>query len=134
MDELCPVSFCEKLREFLKDEFKYKRTSYHCSFGVTLLMSTKRYDLYFRWLPSSDDWKNNTLVIARIGFQETSAGHGTRLLQFICEQSKTFGYEHIGIEISNHNSSEFAKHFGFKSVRAKDWETSIEELSKKFVS
>jgi len=133
MEDLCPASFCENLNEFLMEEFGYKKR-YTCnsSWGLTIMAQTKRYDLYFRWLPSSSIWEKNTLVIARIGFHEARAGHGTRLLQFICEHCHTFGYQHIGIESSNHCSSEFAKHFGFKSLRSKDWVISIEELSKKF--
>lgn len=127
--------FCEKLNEYLQTEFEYKRKhAYTSPVSSTLVAHTKMFDLYFRWLPISQSWKNNTLVIARIGFKNTRIGHGTRLLQFLCKQARKFGVEYIGIESANSNSVEFGRKLGFELVSERNWHLSVFALSENIKS
>lgn len=108
-------SYNIELKEYLMKEFNYKRL--YCSVcNATLCYNTVKIDLYIRWQPNSKIWKDDTLVIARIGFQEKRKGHGTDLLNFIVSLGDKYNYKKIVIECANDNSSGFARHHGFQQV------------------
>lgn len=78
-------------------------------------------DLYLRlWPPMYMDadtyWPENTLVIARIEFANTRAGHGRALLEFLVSQAELYGYDKIALECTHDGEGiqGFAKKFGFE--------------------
>jgi GNAT superfamily N-acetyltransferase len=76
-------------------------------------------DMYLRLWPvfdRDDYWPNNTLVIARLEFADTRAGHGRTLLEFFVGQAEVYGYKKIALE-HTHDGDDiqgFAKKFGFE--------------------
>lgn len=128
-------SLCNDLNEFLTVQFSYRLAP--ASFSVlnnTIDARRKKFDLYFRFKPSYKPWRENCLVLARIGFKSTRVGHGTALLKFIVSVSDRYSILEIGIEQSNHNSALFAKHYGFSEIYEKHWSISVEKLKARFLS
>lgn len=78
-------------------------------------------DLYLRlWPPAYMDadgyWPINTLVLARLEFSNTRAGHGRALLEFFVNQADVYGYDKIALEHTHEGEGiqGFAKKFGFE--------------------
>ncbi|QSX35346.1 hypothetical protein JYB87_09225 [Shewanella avicenniae] len=130
MRELDSERFCEDLNVYLKTQFKYKhRVAHKSPLNQTITAFKFKFDLYFRWLVTSREWKPKTFVVARIHFKKTRCGNGTRLLAFLCEQAKIYDYENIGIESANANSSAFAHRLGFEPMEDKCWTISVRRLT-----
>ena len=101
--------------------FNYRTPPIKYVMHNTLDARRAAFNIYLRLPPVPHPTSSNTLVIARISFQKTRAGHGSSLLAFLAEQSKKYVYEHIVIEQTNENSSSFAKKMGFKKVNEENW-------------
>lgn len=108
-------AFAALLKEYLKEHFGYKRLRVNEEPGRTVGARTAKYDLYFRVTPVYVDggWDSNTLVVARIGFQDERKGHGRALLQFLVDVADKLPYTHIGIEEANSKATAFGIRFGF---------------------
>lgn len=108
-------AFAALLKEHLKKHFGYKRLRVREGLGRTVVAKTAKYDLYFRVTPVYVDggWDSNTLVVARIGFEDERKGHGRALLQFLVDIADKLPYTHIGIEQANPDATAFGTRFGF---------------------
>lgn len=111
-------AFALLLKEHLKERFGYKRLRVSKGLGRTVTAKTAKYDLYFRVTPVYVDgrWDSNTLVVARIGFQDERKGHGRALLQFLVDVADKLPYTHIGIEEANPEATAFGVRFGFSQI------------------
>ncbi|ENY3727433.1 GNAT family N-acetyltransferase [Enterobacter kobei] len=106
---------------WLDTVFPYKtKSACICEFDKTdveyfrvITNGRKKFDIYIRfgntWLSDS----SKTIVIARIGFEKTRNGHGTRFLKHILDIALEYDYSEIAIEMVNSNSRLFAMKFGF---------------------
>ncbi|MGF1728975.1 hypothetical protein [Photobacterium kasasachensis] len=119
--------FCQDLNMYLMERFNYK-TGPATSNMFTIDASRKHFDLYLRFKPTTDMWKSNTIVIAKIGFKHTRVGHGTDLLKFIVKVSNKYQTNNIGIEGANDSLANFAKNMGFENFQGKQWIIDIERL------
>lgn len=119
--------FCNDLNSYILHEFKYKKPPLRLSrFNHTMHCNRVKIDLYLRWQPSSNSWKDDTLVIAIIGFSETRKGHGTRLLNYLLQLANVYNYKQIIIESTNDDSSGFAQKNGFTNVKdTRHWQLTI---------
>lgn len=121
------------LLDFILDRFSYKpryiSARLHSQFG-TVTAFTKQYDLYLRLFGRPDEfWPRERLVLARITFLETRAGHGRALVRRLVELAPLLGYRYIGIESTNHNSSAFAQRLGFTpDEQRQNWIASTDTL------
>ncbi|OLQ79111.1 hypothetical protein BIT28_01880 [Photobacterium proteolyticum] len=122
--------FCQDLNIYLMERFNYK-TGPATSNMFTIDACRKHFDLYFRFKPATDMWKSDTIVIAKIGFKHTRAGHATDLLKFIVKVSNKYQTNNIGIEGANDSLANFAKKLGFENVQGKLWIIDIEQLRTK---
>lgn len=130
MDDLRHISFAKKLDAWLRQRLNIDAS-------VTDLTSltpggnldfryygSKRVcDLYLRLWPDAfvdalgpGYWPANTLVIARLEFADTRAGHGRALLEFFVNQAELHGYDKIALECTydGEGIQGFAKKFGFE--------------------
>lgn len=93
--------FAVELDAFLRKRFGYRSQATNARLP-TIDVCRKKVNLYLRlrYKPqrSSGSWPQWTLVIARISFRETRAGHGRALLEFFVEHAHRFGYDKIGVE------------------------------------
>lgn len=126
----------EKLSVFLQEQFGLKKSSVnrhlHIGLGSTVKADNPKYnyDLYFRLFPNlKAGWPRETLVIARIYFEEQRKGHGRTLLNWLVQLAPAIGYKYIAIEAANENSSAFGKRFGFELENGKaGWLGSVENI------
>ncbi|PNA85050.1 MULTISPECIES: GNAT family N-acetyltransferase [unclassified Pseudomonas] len=126
----------QKLSLFLQEQFdltKSKVNRYlHIGLGSTVKADNPmyQYDLYFRLFPNLEvGWPRETLVIARICFEEQRQGHGRDLLNWLVQLAPEIGYKYIAIEAANEKSSAFGKRFGFELANGKaGWLGSIENI------
>lgn len=105
------------LRDFILERFTYKpryvQQKVWRSFA-TVSARSRQFDLYFRLFGRPDDYcPRDTLVIARIMFEQQRAGHGRALVERLVELAPTFGYQHLLIECANAKESAFAERLGF---------------------
>ncbi len=105
------------LREFILERFTYKpryvQQKVWRSFA-TVSARSKRFDLYFRLFGRPDAYcPRETLVIARIMFEQQRVGHGRALVECLVELAPTFGYQHLLIECANAKASAFAERLSF---------------------
>lgn len=129
MDDPKHVSFTEKLDGWLRQHFDIDASETDLAdltpsgnFGYRHYISDKRAcDLYLRlWPPAYMEadgyWPANTLVIARLEFGDTRAGHGRAFLEFLVSQSALYGYDKIALECTHDGEGiqGFAKKFGFE--------------------
>jgi predicted GNAT superfamily acetyltransferase len=123
--------FNNTLDAYLRTQFNYKnRVSEVGGFGVSIdTPRKKRVELYLRYKPTYEPYLPNTLVIARIGFQETRKGHGTSLLRFIAAVADQFGIDHIALEQVSENSKAFCKALGFNEIAKNVWSVPITNLA-----
>jgi ribosomal protein S18 acetylase RimI-like enzyme len=110
-----------ELALFLVESFGYKeryvKQHLNLGLGATVNAYTLKYDIYLRLFPRPEaGWPRETLVLARIGFQEERKGHGRRLLTMITRLASEIGYKHIAIESANENSSAFGRRFGLQPM------------------
>lgn len=101
--------------------------------GSTIKADTHKYDLYLRLFPRPEaGWPRETLVLARIGFQEERKGHGRRLLTLLTVLAPEIGYKHIAIEAANVNSSAFGRRFGLQPMdeRERNWIGSVVDVQR----
>ncbi len=152
MDDPKHISFAEKLDDWLKRRFDID-VSVTDLVGITLggnlncrhCISNKRaLDLYLRLWPDvvmegHGYWPANTLVIARMEFADTRAGHGRALLEFLVRQAKAHGYDKIALE-HTHDGDDiqgFAKKFGFENAWPKielphrNWIASVDRIAER---
>ena len=123
-------NFIESFNQYLMKEHNYKyRPVRNNGIRTTISAYRKKFDIYLR-LPSEkyETWNNETLIIARMYFTKTRVGYGTSLLKFLVEQSISYKYKYIGLEMTNDDSRAFAKKFKFKPFKGKDWIVNIEDL------
>lgn len=114
--------FNEQLNNYLKARFKYKRdVSRVCELDDKLQAFKHKVELYIRYKPTYKPYFKNTLVLARIGFNEQRKGHGTDLLRFLAAVALQFDIEHIAVEQVNSNSKAFCKASGFEEVANDVW-------------
>ena len=117
--------FIEKFNQYLMKRHDYKYRPINAKYvRNTISAYKKKFDIYLR-LPLKG---NETLVIARIFFQNEKVGHGTSLLKFLAEQSYYGEYKYISIEMVNENSIAFAKKLGFRKINEKDLIIDIKTL------
>jgi GNAT superfamily N-acetyltransferase len=144
------ISFAEKLDGWLRQRFDID-SSVTDLVSITLAgnldcrhyISNKRaLDLYLRLWPDvfmegHGYWPANTLVIARMEFSETRAGHGRALLKFFVQQADVYGYDKIALE-HTHDGDDiqgFAKKFGFENAWPKielphrNWIASVSRIA-----
>lgn len=119
--------FCQDLNNYLMERFGYK-TGPATSNMFTIDACRKHFDLYLRFKQATDLWKSDTIVIAKIGFKHTRAGHATDLLKFIVKVSNKYQTNNIGIEGANDSLANFAKKLGFENIQGKQWIIDIEQL------
>jgi hypothetical protein len=106
MDDPKRISFTEKLDAWVRQRFdidaSVTRLIYLRRVGTLDCRHYGACDLYLRlWQPAfmEDDgyWPAKTLVIARMEFSNTRAGHGRALLDFLVRQAEVYGYENIAL-------------------------------------
>lgn len=126
----------QELSLFLQEQFgltKPKVNRYlHIGLGSTVKADNPMhyYDLYFRLFPNlKAGWPRETLVIARIYFEEQRKGHGRNLLNWLVQLAPEIGYKYIAIEAANEKSSAFGKRFGLELANGKaGWLGSVENI------
>lgn len=124
-------SFSNELNHFLLSRLNYQ-DGCTISLSGTVCAYSGTVDLYLRFPPKSGNWPTDTLVIARIGFQDQRAGHGTSLLQFFVELSSIYGYANIGIEETHRGDGiqNFVRKHGFRPLdNNRNWMSSVADLS-----
>lgn len=129
MDDPKHVSFTEKLDVWLRQHFAIDANETDLADLTPSGNLDYRYytfdkkvcELYLRlWPPAYMEadgyWPTNTLVIARIEFGNTRAGHGRALLEFLVSQAEIYGYDKIALECTydGEGIQGFAKKFGFE--------------------
>lgn len=97
--------FCIELNKYLQKEFDYKIRPARVVWGNKINARRAKFDLYLRYRPSNKD----SLVIARLFFEEKRKGHATRLLNFICQHAPIHNLKCIVVESPNENSLAFGK-------------------------
>lgn len=118
------TSFAETLDSWLRQRFAISAKAVNLARLTRVGNLTYRYgrvgELYLRLWPVVDEgieyWPAKTLVIARLEFRDTRAGHGRALLEFLVSQAVPYGYENIALECT-HDGDDiqgFAKKFGFE--------------------
>ena len=115
---------CSELNKYLMERFGYKTPpAYRTLSGSNNIMvySRVKFDLYLRCYYEASNWPANTIIIARLGFLKTRKGYGTHFLKFLKAIALKYGFEYIGIECANKNSSAFAKHFKFKEFNSEKY-------------
>ncbi|WP_342248110.1 GNAT family N-acetyltransferase [Pseudomonas sp. OTU2001] len=121
------------LRDFIVERFAYKpryvQQQVSSSFG-TVSAKTKKFDLYFRLFANPDHiCPRDCLIIARIGFKQQRAGHGSALVRYLLELAPTIGYGHVAIECANANSAAFAERLGFSPFEnRRHWVGSVDAV------
>jgi hypothetical protein len=75
----------------------------------------KKYDIYLRFGHTWVSEEVKSIVIARIGFEQQYAGHGTALLQTLAKIAHEYDYQFLAIESVNKNSEAFALKLGFRA-------------------
>ena len=126
MHDLSIADLCDEFNVYLMNRFGYKRRPATHN-RRTISARLKKFDLYFRFRSSRTPWDVDTLVIARIGFQEVRQGHGTDLIRFIVSLADKYGIKKIGIEETNENSSLFAQKLGFEEITTNYWLYNVSE-------
>lgn len=122
-------NFQNDLNSFIKTNFNYKADPTRLGYGNTLDVNRKRVKLYIRFKTNCNPWKDDTLVLAGINFQEQRKGNGRKLLSFLVNQAQKYKYQKIGIEQTNEMSTNFANKYGFKNISEnKHWIVSISDL------
>lgn len=121
------------LRFFLLERFTYKPRylqqrvwrSY-----ATVSALTRQFDLYFRLFGRPDEnCPRDTLVIARIGFEQQRVGHGRALVERLVGLAPKLGYRHLLIECANTKASAFAEGLGFTPFEnRRHWVGSIDTI------
>lgn len=120
--------FCSDLNLFLINQFNYKKPPAKVYLN-TITAYRKKVDLYIRFKIETIIWKNDTLVLARIAFEKKQKGNGRKLLSFLVNHAKKYGYQKIGIEQANEASSMFARKYGFQNQsQEKHWIVTVENL------
>lgn len=122
---------------WLKTVYPYKNSSaYLCDpiddieSNFRIMAQRKKYNIYIRFGKTWISEKEKSIVIARIGFNQKRAGHGSNLLKLLERISKLYNYKSIGIECVNDNSRAFALHFGFtEHTNDRNYFISTEKLS-----
>jgi len=116
--------FADEISECLKKHFGYKVNCAHSMPNDTITAHRAKMDLYFRFPNGYYRWnkQNDTLVIARIEFQEQRAGHGTWLLATLVRLASKYGYTQVGIECISKSEGiqNFVRKFGFVPVSPTD--------------
>jgi hypothetical protein len=123
--------FSNELNHFLLSRLNYQ-DGCNISLSGTVCAYSETVDLYLRFPPVSGDWPTDTLVIARIGFNDQRAGHGTSLLQFLVELGGVYGYANIGIEQTHRGDDiqNFVRKHRFRPLDNNcNWIVSVAELS-----
>lgn len=89
-----------------------------------------KYDLYLRLFPRTETgWPRETIVIAAVRFDDQRKGHGTELLKLLVKMAPMIGYQHIGIESTNHRSGPFAERCGLQFTgRGNDYIGSVADI------
>ncbi len=122
-------NFQNDLSSFIKTNFNYKADPTTLGYSNTLGVNRKRVELYIRFKTICNPWKDDTLVIASIAFQEQRKGNGRKLLSFLVNQAQKYNYEKIGIEQTNEKAINFANKYGFKNVSEnKHWIINVSDL------
>lgn len=125
-------TLCNELNKYLMKRFRYKTPPACCHINNTLNAFRKPFDLHFRVNQQLEFWGNAVLVIARISFKEQRKGHGTSLLNFLCDISSLCGYTKIGIEQPNTDCDKFAERFNFKKYKDNQWIIDVNDLKNQF--
>lgn len=121
-------NFCDDLNVYIQDNFQYKKQPAYVHLD-TINVKRKKIELYIRFKPDSLLWKNDTIVLARIGFETQRKGNGHNLLSFLVSQAQKYDYQKIGIEQTNEKARSFAEKYGFKNaMEYEHWIASVEDL------
>lgn len=126
--------FCDDLNSYLKTRYHYKKNhaKVECLGAVVAALGLIKFGLYLRFKPNYKPWPANTLVIARVSFQQTRVGNGKDFINFICEKADKFNFENIAIEYANESSRNFAMKYGFiKLDHENNWCGSVLQIRKK---
>ncbi len=122
-------AFAAEIDDFYRGVFRYKTSCAHARYP-TVDISRTPVQLYLRFRPGGF-WPNDSVVIARIGFQNMHRGHGTALLRKLVELSDRYGLTSIGIEQTGPHESinNFVRKFGFAQHRnERNWLAEIDDL------
>ncbi|EJL74413.1 hypothetical protein [Chryseobacterium populi] len=104
----------EILHDYICNRFGYRRPD--IDFGLNrniIWMDRKKVDFYLRFFEGLPHRKIPTIVIARLFFHDTRAGHGSDFLMLITRIAVQFGYEFIELECCNENAKAFGEKLGF---------------------
>lgn len=138
MEEFSMLIEHEKLEEFSKDfekyikkEFNYKVVKVGKGYNNVLEVDKPKVRLFMRYKAQGLPWDVDTFVIARFGFEQRRAGHGTRLLTFLCDMSAKYSFNKIGIETAPQgDSAAFAIALGFERFNELSWLIDVDTLRK----
>lgn len=127
------VQICQELNEYLMKRFKYKSPPAYVTGGTNIINRPRvKFSIYLRFFHERiyNLWPPKTIIIAQLGFRETRKGNGTHFLSFLKDIALKYGYEHIGLENTNNESSAFAEHFKFQDLQEKRYYSiAIKELN-----
>lgn len=110
---------CQEVNEYIMNQFKYKIPPAYITSGTNIFMRPKaQISIYLRfWYEQVYNiWPPKTIIVAQLGFRKTRKGNGTHFLSFLKEIAMKYGYEYIGLESTNDESSAFAEHFKSKDL------------------
>jgi len=107
----------DRLTSYLDAEFNNGTPNVWATIsGAVFARHHDDYDIMLRICENSSDWPPNSIVIARIGFDKTQQGLGTKFLNWLAEVSLSMGFSNICIETANHNATAFGKKRGFQEL------------------
>lgn len=119
----------QAIDNYLMERFKYRLSLvYLTPNNIIVTRRNSRIDLYLRIRKVGSIFPPDCLIIARIGFNKESVGHGTHFVRFLTEIAVKYGFRYIGIESANEKSSWFAEKLGFQSIDGSNYVVSVKNL------
>ena len=124
-EEINIGAVCEDLNKYLLVRYKYKKPP--ATFNKSTIHASRvKFSIYLRF--NNSFWREKTLVIANLLFEEKQKGHGTDLLKFFISISGHHKIKRIGLESVNHGLSQFAERLGFDKIDSNNYIVSIKKL------
>ncbi|MBT2623507.1 hypothetical protein [Chryseobacterium sp. ISL-6] len=108
----------KELNGYLCKRFQYKKEFAHFSFSSgTITACSRKFDIHLRLFDDDKHYKGKeTLVVARLFYDQTRKGHGTDFLKFLTQLAMKCGFLLLAFENCNENSRKFVKNFGLIRV------------------
>ena len=125
------AEFCDLLNDYLMARYGYKTKLAKLMPGLRIHVSRSLVHLYARLRPNPAIWKEDTLVIAKLGFKEIGKGNGTSFLKFLAVNAPVIGVKYIGIEQAQSVPMiNFVQKYNFEQKCAvSNWTISLEKLT-----